>query len=471
MRVFRLGLAVVTLIAISPFHAPAESFDDDLARKIDLIRRRFRLQGAIGMMVKSLDSGETLYDHNADKRFVPASGMKLVTMAASLHYLGPSYRFETRFLSDGPIVDGVVEGNLYVHGTGDPSLTRHEMEYIARSLAQAGLREVRGNVVLDDSFFDDQLRGPASYDNILKKGLPIQSALSYNYNLVELRARPSVPGARAELHDEGYGYFDVLNRVTTAARGRPWLRVQKLRQDRVLVRGAVIQGDEEEKVGSFVAPDPTAYFASAFLGKLRERGILAFGQVVKGRIEGRSLETLYVHRSDRLIEVLGSLGKYSNNFSAEQMLKTLGAHRWGPPGSFESGARAVSEYLVGLGYRRDEFRIDDGSGLSYDNFLTAAILVRAFEDLYRAPELRTDFICSLAVAGVDGTLRTRFLNEDHLGRIMAKTGSLAGVSSLTGVAFSRSAGPLVFSVLTNGIGKQYRADLVEDEIGRALVEY
>jgi D-alanyl-D-alanine carboxypeptidase/D-alanyl-D-alanine-endopeptidase (penicillin-binding protein 4) len=168
--------------------------------------------------------------------------------------------------------------------------------------------------------------------------------------------------------------------------------------------------------------------------------------------------------------VLASLGKYSNNFAAEQMLKTLGAHRFGPPGSFVSGARAVGEYLVGLGFSRGDFRVDDGSGLSYENHLSAAIMVRVLEDLYRAPELRSDFLCSLAIAGVDGTLRNRFLNENHLGRIMAKTGSLAGVSSLTGFAFSRTRGPLMFSVLTNGISKQYRADYVEDEIARVLVE-
>jgi D-alanyl-D-alanine carboxypeptidase/D-alanyl-D-alanine-endopeptidase (penicillin-binding protein 4) len=444
--------------------------DKSLAQKLDSLRRRFGLRSAIAVLVRSIETGETLYAHNEDHPFIPASAMKLVTMGASLHYLGPNYRFETRFLADGPIVGGVVQGNLYIHGTGDPSLTRLEMDYVARSLAGAGLREIRGDIVLDDSFFDGELRGPASYGDILKKGLPIQSALSYNYNLVELRARPSAPGSKAELHDEGYGYFDVLNRVTTATRGRPWLRVSKLRQDRVLVSGRVIQGDEEEHVGTFVAPDPTAYFASAFLGKIRDQGVLALGQVVRGRIEGKTLETLYVHRSDRLIEVLSALGKHSNNFSAEQMLKTLGAHRFGPPGSFATGARAVGEYLVGLGFRREDFRIEDGSGLSYDNHLTAAILVRVLEDLYRAPELRTDFLCSLAIAGVDGTLRSRFLNEEYLGRIMAKTGSLAGVSSLSGFAFSRSRGPLAFAVLTNGIGKQYRADFVEDEMARALVE-
>ena len=305
----------------------------------------------------------------------------------------------------------------------------------------------------------------------MKKGLPIQSALSYNFNLVELRLTPSNAGSRAELHDEGYGYFDVLNRVTTATRGRPWTRVQKLRRDRVIVRGRVIQGDEEESIGSFIAPDPTQYFASALIGKLREQSILVPGQVIKGRVERKDVKPLYVHRSARLIEVLEALGKYSNNFSAEQMLKALGAHRWGAPGSFESGARAVSEYLVGLGFRQKDFRIDDGSGLSYDNIVSASILVRVLQEIYKAPEMRTDFICTLALGGVDGTLRKRFLNEKHMGRIMAKTGSLANVSSLSGFAFSESRGPLVFSIITNGIGRQYRADYVEDEMARALLDY
>jgi D-alanyl-D-alanine carboxypeptidase/D-alanyl-D-alanine-endopeptidase (penicillin-binding protein 4) len=195
------------------------------------------------------------------------------------------------------------------------------------------------------------------------------------------------------------------------------------------------------------------------------------GQVVKGRVEGKKLQPLYVYRSARLIEVLAALGKYSNNFSAEQMFKALGAHRWGEPGSFESGARAVGEYLIGLGFSKNDFRVDDGSGLSYDNSVTTDILVAVLEDLYTSPELRTDFLCSLALGGVDGTLRKRFLNERHMGRIMAKTGSLANVSSLSGFAFSESRGPLVFSVITNGIGRQYRADHVEDEIARALLDF
>ncbi|MGH9460121.1 MAG: D-alanyl-D-alanine carboxypeptidase/D-alanyl-D-alanine endopeptidase, partial [Vicinamibacteria bacterium] len=192
------------------------------------------------------------------------------------------------------------------------------------------------------------------------------------------------------------------------------------------------------------------------------------GDVRKG-VAGSGLNLLYVHRSAPLIQIVEHLGKNSNNFVAEQILKALGAHRWGPPGSFESGSKALSEYLMGLGHARDSFRIDDGSGLSYENHLSASILVDVLKELYRMPEIRTDFLCSLAVGGVDGTLARRFRNEEYFGRVLAKTGSLVGISSLSGFAFSEARGPVAFSVVLNGVGSQWRADQVEDEIAKALL--
>ncbi|MGH9462573.1 MAG: D-alanyl-D-alanine carboxypeptidase/D-alanyl-D-alanine endopeptidase, partial [Vicinamibacteria bacterium] len=252
--------------------------EESLSKRLDQVRRRFQLNRAIGVEVVSLVTGETIYSHNSSKQFIPASGMKLVTIAAALHYLGPHYRFETRLLVDGPVVDGVAKGSLYIQGSGDPALTNGDLEEITAALARSGIRAIDGDLILDDSFFDDQLRGPASYDNILKKGLPIQSALSYNFNIVEVTASPSeVAGARANLFDGGYGYFEVLNQVTTAGRGRPWLTVRKSGgRDRVIVSGRVIAGDEELK-GGFVAPDPPRYLASAFVGKLQEHGVSFHG--------------------------------------------------------------------------------------------------------------------------------------------------------------------------------------------------
>ena len=473
-----LLLVVPSFIEWGPMHSlrPVASVRaderSDLAKSLDRVRRRFRLNRAIGVQVVSLQTGQTLYAHNPTKKFIPASAMKLVTMAAALHYLGPSHRFETRLLIDGPIVDGVAKGNLYLQGSGDPALADGDLEEITVALARAGIRAIEGNLILDDSFFDDQLRGPASYDNILKKGLPIQSALSYNFNIVEVTATPAdSAGTRATLFDGGYGYFEVLNRVTTAGRGRPWLRVRKSGgRDRVVVSGRVIAGDEERR-GGFVAPNPSRYLASAFVGKLRDHGVSFRGQVEKGLANDPGLRSLYVHRSPPLIQVVELLGKYSNNFAAEQILKALGAYRWGAPGSFESGARALSEYLMGLGHSSSDFRIDDGSGLSYENNLTPSIMVDVLREFYDTPELRTSFLCTLALGGVDGTLTRRYRSEEYMGRVMGKTGSLAGISSLSGVAFSPTEGPVAFSVMLNGIRRQWRADQVEDEIAKVLLRY
>ena len=475
MRVMKAGFRVLLCAFVLPLFAGSVSSvgaadEEYLSKRLDQVRRRFQLNRAIGVQVVSLETGETIYSHNPTKKFIPASNMKLITMAAALHYLGPNYRFETRLLVDGPIVDGVVKGNVYIQGSGDPALTDGALEEITAAVARSGMREIDGNLILDDSFFDDQLRGPASYDNILKKGLPIQSALSYNFNIVEVTATPSeAAGTRANLFDGGYGYFEVLNRVTTSGRGRPWLTVRKSGgRDRVIVSGRVIAGDEE-RTGGFVSPDPPRYLASAFIGKLAARGVSFHGRVEKGVAIGAKLRVLYVHRSAPLIQIVELLGKDSNNFVAEQILKALGAHRWGAPGSFESGSKALTEYLVGLGHAKDSFRIDDGSGLSYENILTASILVDVLMELYRMPEIRTDFLCSLAVGGVDGTLARRFKSEEYFGRVVAKTGSLAGISSLSGFAFSEARGPVVFSVVLNGIRRQWRADQVEDEIAKTLL--
>ena len=237
----------------------------------------------------------------------------------------------------------------------------------------------------------------------------------------------------------------------------------------MIVSGRVIAGDEE-RTGGFVSPDPPRYLASALIGKLRSHGVQFHGLVEKG-VAGPNLRVLYVHRSAPLIQIVDLLGKNSNNFVAEQILKALGGQRWGPPGSFESGSKALTEYLMGLGHSKDSFRIDDGSGLSYENNLSASILVDVLRELYRMPEVRTEFLCSLALGGVDGTLARRFRSEEYFGRVMAKTGSLAGISSLSGFAFSETRGPLAFSVVLNGIRTQWRADQVEDEIAKTLLVY
>ncbi len=444
----------------------------DLDRRIHRVRRQFGLQRAIGIHVQHLDTGAPLFSHNADRTYVPASGMKLPVMGACLHYLGPSYRFPTRFYVDAPPDgDGVIHGPIHVVGSGDPSLTRHDMDFIADTIAGAGITAVRGGILLDDTFFESQEDDPRQIARMMQRRQPIQSALGYMWNRVEV-AGVAGTGQRPDIRDEGHGYYALDNRMVLRNSGRPYILVQRRGSRRVRIQGRILRGGSE-RVARFTATEPSLYFGYAFRGKLRERGITVEGDPARVPLpDPREKRLLYRHESATLPQVLEALGKYSNNWSAEQLLFVAGAHRWGPPGTVEKGVAALEEYIVGLGFPTSTFRIADGSGLSRQNRLSPRILVAIVRDLYRPPELRSEFLCSLAVSGVDGTLARRLRSDNTLGRVMAKTGSLSGVSSLSGVAFPR--GPasraIGFSVVTNGV-RQWSGDAVENRIAAELVSW
>lgn len=445
----------------------------DLGRRLHAVRRRFGLRRAIGIHVEDLETGAALFSHNADQTYVPASGMKLPVMGACLHYLGPSYRFTTNLLVDAPPTEaGVIEGPVQVIGSGDPSVQRHDMDFIADSLAAFGITAIRGDIVLDDSFFEVQETDPALVRRRIRYEEPIQSALGYHWNQVEVAG---VPGTndRPDVRDEGYGYYEVQNRMVLRNSGRPYILAQRRGTRRIRLQGRILRNGNE-RVARFTATEPALYFGYALKGKLAERGVTVTGEPRRGiPASPHQKLLLYRHESAPLTQVLEALGKYSNNWSAEQLLFAVGAHRWGPSGTREKGVRAAEEYLVGLGFPAASFSVDDGSGLSRKNRLSARLLVAVVRDLYSQPELRTDFLCSLAVSGVDGTLARRLWGEETLGRVMAKTGTLGGVSSLSGVAFPLAAEDraLGFSVMTNGLRNSWNADAVENLIAGELVRW
>ncbi len=444
---------------------------EDLGRRIHAVRRRFGFTYGLGVHIEHLLSRTTLFSYNEDRPYVPASGMKLPVMAACLYYLGPNYRFPTRlFVDRPPNAAGVVEGPLRIVGSGDPSLNHLDMEFIAESLAGAGISEVTGDFLLDDSFFEPQETDRELVQRRLRRREPIQSALGYEWNQVVVGGTPGA-GPRPEVRDEGYGYYAVDNRMVLSNTGRPFVLARRRGARRIRLEGRILRGGDE-RLARFTATEPALYFGHALRGKLRERGVSAPGEVrreTRGASRGREL--LHVHESAPLTQVVEALGKYSNNWSAEQLLFAVGAHRWGPPGTLEKGQRALEEYLVGLGFRADSFRIADGSGLSRENRLTPRLLVGVVQDLYRQPALRDDFLCSLAVSGVDGTLARRLRGPETLGRIIAKTGSLSSVSSLSGVVFPGDGEPLAFSVVTNGLREQWSGDAVENRIASELVRW
>ena len=404
--------------------------------------------------VQILDAmtGQSLFSHNPQTLLKPASNMKILTGAAALALLKPEYRFRTRFFTGSPMTaGGVVRGDLYIKGGGAPGLVGEEWWLIARHIRALGLTRIEGDLVGDDTFFDDVRRGPRwpgpSVDN--PYNAPV-SALSCFYNVVTVTVRPTSEGRPPEVFLEPFAsYFKVVNRAVTGGRGYD-LRVGRQwdgQQNIIHVEGRI--GTNVDPISSHKnVEEPTLYALAAFREAAAKEGITITGGSRRGVVpHGATL--FHVHESRPLADLVQDMNKESNNFMAESILKTIGAETAGPPGTAQKGAAAALRWLAGLGVRTEELVIADGSGLSTDSRLTtdalARILLATWRDFQAAPE----FLASLPIGGIDGTLDGRMVGSAATRNVRAKTGFINGVSALSGYAMNEGGRVLVFSILVN----------------------
>ncbi len=474
------ALLAVVLLQSRPAHAqPGGDLPAALRSTADLpVALRAAIEGSplaaarTGIFVASAETGEEVYARDADVLLNPASDVKLVTTAAALIELGPEFRFATEFLVDGP---GPQAGVLYVRGKGDPSLVTERLWAIAGQLFHLGLRRV-SELVLDDGYFDAERSGPG-YDQ--EEGdrayLAPAGALSLNFNSVEVHVRPGAQrGARAEIALEpASDFFVVENRITTSARsGRARVRVTtRLEGDRerVVVEGRVPLGARTHLVRRRV-DDPARYFGHTLKSLLELRGVKV-GRVRVGKVPG-SARLLHVAESDPLAEIVRRLNKSSNNFTAEQILKTLGAEvkgqPGGQPGSWAGGVAVVENVLAGMGIPRGSYVMRNGSGLNDTNRFSARQLVTVLRAMWGRFPLQPEYLVSLPVAARDGTIRWRMDGTAAAGRLRAKTGTLDGVVALSGFVQDAGGKVLAFAILVNDSPGRPGVVRAVDAVGAAL---
>jgi len=448
--------------------------------------------GAWAVLAVSLDRGDTLLALNPLEPMVPASNQKLLTTAAALHFLGPDFRYETFLLTDG-IVDGeVLRGDLVLYGTGDPSLSRRffpgetaPMDSLAQRLIEAGIREIRGNLVVDGSYFS----GPELHPDWDPRDLnepfaaPV-SAVSFNENLVSLRVEAG-PSAQfpPTIHTLPSGSeLPVLNTAVTAppgTRSRIWL-FRETPSDPIGIEGEIPVGGRDVW-RELPVPDPLDFSGHFLLQALGARGIRVTGEIQTVRDPNRSVlppdggTRPGVHRRTRvlgkyasppLLEILRVVNKESNNLLAETVLKTLGRQVTGE-GSFEGGTRALVRFLTGtVGVSPDEITPRDGSGLSAQNHVSANALVRVLAFMADSPAWPA-FYGTLPEAGVRRELG-RMAGSPAARNLRAKTGTMDGVSALSGMVRTRSGERVLFSIISNGVSSERRAKRAEDQVGIRL---
>ncbi|MGC8863818.1 MAG: D-alanyl-D-alanine carboxypeptidase/D-alanyl-D-alanine endopeptidase [Armatimonadota bacterium] len=409
--------------------------------------------GLQAIVIRSLKTGRTLYERNADKAMIPASNMKLLVSATALDRLGPDFTFQTALRATGPVNKrGVLEGDVVLVGGGDPVLETGDLTNFAKQLKAKGVRKITGSVIGDDSMFDDERLGWAwTWADLPYYYSSEVSALNLNRNAVAVWVYPGKqPGAPAVVTcDPPTSYVEIENSAITGEPGSEktiWVN-RRLGRNVIRVGGSIPAGTKVTHAEQMITVcEPALYAAHILRDELCKQGIVVLGGVRPGKSPpGACL--LCSHTSPPLSKILALLNKPSDNLIAEVLLKTLGAVLKGK-GTWAAGAEVEKEFLAQIGLDLTGINIADGSGLSRMNYVTARNIVDLLTQMSQHKHAQV-FIESLPVAGVDGTLRSRMKGTAAEGNVRAKTGYLSKVSTLSGYLTTRSGERLVFSILMN----------------------
>jgi D-alanyl-D-alanine carboxypeptidase/D-alanyl-D-alanine-endopeptidase (penicillin-binding protein 4) len=434
-----------------------------------------------GIQIVDLENGQTLYELNPNRFFVPASNTKLFTTALALVRLGRDYRFDTWVRAAAePDANGVVRGGLRLVGGGDPNLSARAIPYrigaatgnplaaiedLAAQTVARGVRRVEGDIVGDDTWyvFEPYPPGWGIDDPQYEYGAPV-SALTLNDNAMTMLIRPGArPGDPAGIiFEPPLEFYQLDNRVRTIASGERRLRFDREPGGLQLRLWGTIPLKDRGVDRLLGIEDPALWAAMAFRRALERLGVTVSGKTTARHIRPNEIDDLergptpdprawgveVAHRiSEPLVEDLRVTGKVSQNLHAELALRAVARARRGI-GSRHAGIEEMKIFLDELGIERSQYNLVDGSGLARLNLLTPASVMTLLRYMYGSP-WREAWIGLLPVAGEDGTLSARFGNSPAKGRIFAKTGSLSHVSTLSGYALRADGGWSAFSILVN----------------------
>jgi D-alanyl-D-alanine carboxypeptidase/D-alanyl-D-alanine-endopeptidase (penicillin-binding protein 4) len=417
--------------------------------------------GYWSVLARSLRTGETLYALNSHKLMMPASAMKIVTLAAAAERLGWDFTYETQIFAVGRVEDGVLDGDLLIVGSGDPSIVERGgmaaglFESWAERLKGAGIRAITGRIVGDDTAFDNEALGFGwSWDDLVEGYAAGVSALQYNENRVQITIEPNrTVGLPPHVTVAPSGSDLIIkNLLKTSADRNPSISARRLPGSKQLELHGSMPLDHDAIMLAASVDNPTMFFVTALREALIGQGIDVRGPALE--IAGLSdapmrsdAVLLWTHRSAPLSAMMMSPFKFSLNLYEETLLKTMGAAVG--TANFKAGRTAIQSTLQDWGISSREIIQADGSGLSRYNYVTADALVTVLTRIGRDSMMRGPFESSLPVAGRDGTLAGRMRGTSAEGNARAKTGAMSNVRALAGYVTAKDGEVIVFAILAN----------------------
>ncbi|WP_374000648.1 D-alanyl-D-alanine carboxypeptidase/D-alanyl-D-alanine-endopeptidase [Bdellovibrio bacteriovorus] len=452
---FLLNVCLIVFVAAS---AQADEKFADVQKEFEALAKKFGVSTKDVGIYATIGEGEelkTLLDVNGQKVMIPASISKVATASAVLASFPPGYKFKTQLLTSGDVKNGTLKGNLYLKGGGDPSFVSENMWFLVNAFTRAKIKKIEGDIIVDDSLFDkvryDMSRQKERVDRAYDA--PV-GAMSFNWNSVNIFVRPNGAGNGADVSiDPENDYIRLVNKAKTISGSANKLLAdrqedKKFNGDVIHVGGSIGQGLKEVVVfKNITQPDLWAgYNLKSFLG---QRGITLTGNIKNG-VTPEKAELVAESESKAIEAIVADMNKFSNNYVAEMLTKNLGAVKKTKGASLADGVTVLNEHMQSLGVPADQYHLQSPSGLTRDNKMSSFAMWKVLQHLRNDFRVQPEFLTSLPIAGVDGTLKKRMKNSPAERWVRAKTGFLTGVVSLAGYAGLEDGRVVTFSFVYNG---------------------
>lgn len=477
----------VTSSGASAAKSDIESAFPGASRVADRLRKAFEASGFkngdIGLWVGTTGADgqlKTVFGQNADKLYIPASLSKIATAGAVMSRLPPGFKFKTQLLHDpstAKLSAGVLTGPLYLKGGGDPSFVSENMWFLVNELTRAGITRIDGDVIVDDSRFDHIRFGDDRQDERVDRAYdaPV-GGMSMNWNSVNVyvRAGEKAGDPAKVFADVQSPFLKVVNNTKTAAAGRgKTIAVERKSEsgfdgDVIVVNGAIALDLPELVIYKSIS-QPDKWAGYNLIEFLKQRGITVKGTVKTGETPARAI-VLATSESRAIAASLADMLKWSNNFVAETLVKTLAAENGEKPATMAGGMALVQKYLESVGLKAGEYEFINAAGFTRKNKLSVTQLGRILEHIRGDFTTFPEYSSGMPIAGVDGTLRSRMKGGSAERWVRAKTGLLNGVVGLAGFAGRPNGSLATFAFIYNGGGREDKARALFDRMAGLIVE-